>query len=84
MLMEGQAVRIDGRASRRASSGGVQNSKEINMPENYTARWYKAESPANVPPAEDTLRLESLALRGIAVVPGSVQQLRREETYKSL
>ena len=28
--------------------------------------------------------LESLALPGIAVVPGSVQQLRREETYKSL
>ena len=27
--------------------------------------------------------LESLALPGIAVVLGSVQQLRREETYKS-
>ena len=84
ILLEGQAVRTDGRASRRASSGGAQNSKEINMPENYTARWYKAESPATVPPAEDTLRLESLALPGMAVVPGSVQQLRREETYKSL
>ena len=38
---------------------------------------------SNISPAEDTLRLESLALPGIAVVPGSVQQLRREETYKS-
>ena len=31
------------------------------MPENYTARWYKAESPANIPPAPSAMNEKDIS-----------------------
>ena len=66
----------------RASNGCAQNSKKNacvwHMPENYISRWYKAETPANVPPAEDTLRLESCSASWRWQIP-----LSRSFSYQS-